>query len=389
MFFGTREITKQMGAFSSEKCKECKSSYTYTFKKTTKYLVAFFINLIPLKTSYQSVCEECGAQEAVDAQAGKAIANKEFVKATARQNLLGIIKIAALLIVIAAAVILPLTLIKDAGPSTAALKALVDEDGTYSIHDEQGEMLAVIDVNAGEKTVSFYDDRSVLVGEPGADGSFIMHEYYEEVTTEDGKTHLERTLDNVGVLKDRYNTAIRSYYYDLANESLGYAQGIQDLTTIDYSPELVTYNYVYHASDTEKQDFVVMLHLADTYRLSVTFVPMLTGENEMGLGTLTLIDIENGKDTAETIYYLGNDEMETANSTGISVASSADDILSFIEQSDIKYAYQETYTYYEDTEMFSEIAVSMPDADGNMQTASQKFDTMEKDGYYIQTAHIE
>ncbi len=399
MFFGIREKRIQMGSFNSDKCEKCGKGEEYQFFKITKYFVAFFINLIPLGSSYEYVCEQCEVTETVDRDAGKILANKKFGKKQRIQILQTVLKISAFLLVIAAAVVLPLLLRQPDFTNPAVLKALVKDDGVYSIQNDKGDIYAIVEILEGEKTITFFDDTSTLTGEGGADKGFVIHHHYEQVSDdkqvypgallEIGEDRFERILDDVGVLKDQYDVPVRSYYFDIENDSLGFAMGIADLTTIEYTKDKATYYLDYYLSDQDVQSYAVVLYLGDTQKISATFIPKLSGDDYDQLASLNVYKLENGRVLSQTIYELDEETQTLAYDSGILISSSLDEINAFIKDNELKPVYIVEYKYYKDTEVVTSMDISMPDELGVMQTTPQNFDVTMKNGYYIQQEHQE
>ena len=401
MFFGIREKKTELGEFSSEKCRECGCT-TFRLVKTVRYFVAFFVNLLPLSVKYESVCGECGAAEAVDRAAASAAAQKEFGAAQRKDVVLTFLRIAAFAVVIAAAVALPLTLIKSPGPDPAALVALAgSEDGAYDILDADGAVLAIVKVENGEKNLTFFDDMSALTGEPGATCGFVMHEYYKQAgdAAQSDPTGadigggsvieslpLERIIDNPGVLEDRYEMPVRSYHYDLANKAMGYSLGISDLTTIQYTPGKVIYPCTYYISDTETQDYTVVLYLKGKTRIEATFASVLTGE--MQLSFMNVSNMENGHPTKTDEYYLDVDSAAKSTESGLSPESAMQEISDFIAENELIPIQTTEYEYFNGTGVYKTRFISQPDANGDMQSTTHRFDITEKDGYFIRQEHV-
>ncbi len=388
MIFGVKNVQTELGEFSSEKCVACKDSYTYRFIKATRFLVVFFINLIPLSSRYEAVCAECKDTLAVDNKTGRKIAKANFNKRRLRLAVFTILKPAVAAIVIAAAVALPLTL-RGLDTSPEAIKSLFadSEDGIYGVEDSGGNMIAFVQVENGVNTITFYDDVSVLVGEPGADGSFKLHEYRQEATNDaeqpDG-LFLVRIPDNPGMLVDRFGIPVRTYYYDSANDTYGYSRGVVDLSSISYTADKVTYPFHYFTSSSdEPTEYVYVLYFSGGRELLAQFIPKLpTGETNQFV-SLTVTDIVNGRDQTVTQYDFDDNMKKMAVQAGITQESSVQDILDFLEQYSPAPSYVTAYTYYKNTKVPSGISYSMPDANGDMQTVTQALTVQEKNGYYI------
>ena len=386
MFFGVREKEFDMGMFSSTKCKKCKKSYTYRLYKITKFFVAFFVNLIPLHSEYKIICNDCDNTEAVDQKAARAVVKKDFRYANTVLNLQTILKLAAFAAVIAAAVVLPLLLFAAQTPTPEDFKALVSADGAYNIENSNGDILATIEVEGGVKALSFYDVVTPISGGAGAGSRFYKHEYFCEAQDDDeNSTQLERITDDPGGLLDKYNTTVRSYYYDTANDILGYAHGVTDLAAIAYTATKVTYNYTYYTGEGE-DDYTVVLYLNGSTRLRATFTPVLSGEEADQLVSLTVEALNNGRITGQTIYYFDNDTLDLAYAAGLLPSSSIDDILAFLDENNLDPMLISEYAYYKNTGVITKITLSQPDSNGETQTLTQTFEVTEKNGYYIQQA---
>ena len=387
MFFGIRNKRTALGRFTSEKCTVCKDGTEYAFIKKTKYLVAFFINLIPLKTTYESVCKQCGDVSDVKTRVGKEIAQKEFASEYTKRNLIDIAKVAAAVIVVAAAVLLPILLVHVPATSPETLKSLVSEDGVYNILQEDGTVLGTVDITDGEKTLTFYDRIRVLTGEPGADGSFLLHEYfYEKTNTETGETALVRLADDPGVLQDRYSRDVRTYHYDVAADALGYARGVVDLSTIEYSADKVIYPFVFYLDSGEAKDYTEVLYLMPDQQLHVTFIGAASDNDLIQAIAIEVADMDGDRAMKRDIYQFDTTTIGLAQANGLSPASTAEDFLTFILDNALTPIQSMTYQYYGDTNVITQNTYSQPDDTGVMQTVTQDYIITEKDGYYIMQA---
>ncbi len=386
MIFGTREVSTDLGVFSSEKCSACKSSYAYHFHKITRFIVVLFVNLIPLGSHYEAVCEGCEDSRAVDGKTGRGIAKQNFRKRHLALTVKTILKLTAALVVITAAVMLPHTIPISPVSHPDTLKSLVSEDGLYSIQNSDGEVLAVVQIADGMNLLTYYDDASVLVKEPGADGSFIKHEYRQEATNEanpDG-IFLVYIPDNPGILEDRYGTPVRIYHYDTDTDALGYSRGVEDLSAIEYKADKSVYPFKYYSSDTqEPTDYLFVLYFEGNKQLEATFIPQLaTGETNQFV-MLTVKELLNGRVASESVYNFSENTIALAKKAGLTQQSTAQDILNFVEQNKLTPNMVTDYEYYKKTKVISKITLAMQDADGNMQSVSQDFDIAVKNGYYI------
>ena len=388
MIFGIKEKEINMGSFSSSACSTCKEGGPYHLIKKTRYLVAFFISLIPVGSSYRYVCGQCENEEEIDTKAGQKEAKKVFRKRRLLLAFKDILKTAVFFGVIASAIILPLALIKAPVPDPQVFKDLVSEDGLYNIADKDGSILATVQVVDGQKTLTFYDRVSVLIGEPGADGTFLMHEYYhetEDASSENGVS-LQRDMDEPGFLEDRYHVPVRMYYYNAATGSLGYATGIENLSSIVYTPDQVTYTYSYYTSDTDKETYVDVLYLDNGMRLKATFTPSVPGEAPDQFFSLSIEYFDHDRISKMAAYYFEETDMDAEKSDNISMNSTADDILNFIAQAAPDPALTAEFTYYENTNVLTSSLVSGPGESSDSDSIFQSYTVTEKSGYYIQQA---
>ena len=342
----------------------------------------FCVNLLPLRTAYSIECEGCGAPETIDKKAGRETAKKEFREEVARQNMRQLFKYFVLLL-IAAAIVLPLELIRVPSPDPQMFKDLVSEDGVYNILDRDGAIAATVSVQGGEKTLLFYDDVSLLAGEPGASG-FTLHRYYREAAGTDGTVTLERIPDDAGVLLDTYQTEVRTYYYDSAADAAVYSSGITDLRTIEYGRDRVTYPFTHHLSETVAENYTVVLYHTDNEHILATFTPALT-DGAQQLSALLIRRFADGRASTETAYYLEADATDQAVQAGITPESTADAIKDFIAQNALTPSWSGEYSYYENTRAVLGQTLYQPDASGVMQPIAISYQITEKNGYFIQS----
>lgn len=385
MIFGTREVSTDLGVFSSEKCCACKSSYTYHFYKITRFIVIFFMNLIPLGSHYEAVCEGCEDARAVDGKTGRGIAKQNFKKRHRALAAKTVLKLAAAVVVIAAAVVLPLTIRVPLDTRPETLKSLVTQDGLYSIQDSAGNVLGVVQAAGDMKLLTYYDDVSVLVKEKGADGSFKKHDYRQEATneTEQDDIFLVRIPDNPGILEDRYGTPVRIYHYDTETDTMAYSRGVEDLSAIEYTADKVVYPFKYYSDTQEPTDYLYVLYFMGDKQLDATFIPQLaTGETNQFV-MLTLRELKGGRIRSETIYNFDESAIELAKQAGLTQQSSAQDILGFLDENALVPTMVTDFEYYKNTKVISKMTLSMQDSGGNMQSVSQDFDIIVKNGYYI------
>ena len=290
--------------------------------------------------------------------------------------------------VIAAAVALPLALIKTPAPDPQVFKDLVSENGLYNTTDKDGNILATVQVVGDHKTLTFYDRVSTLVGEPGADGTFLMHEHFRETedASPDGGVSLQRDTDEPGFLEDRYHVPVRTYYYDAATGGLGYAIGVENLGNIVYSPDQVTYPFSYYISDTDKENYVDVLYLNDDIRLKATFTPPVSGESPNQFFSLSIEYLDQNRVSKMVAYYFDETVMDAAQSGHISMNSTAVDILDFIAQAAPDPAFSAEFSYFKDTRVLTSSRVSGPGEPDDAESIDQVYTVTEKNGYYIQKA---
>lgn len=381
MIFGKRSVRHDFGAFESDACPACGKGTTYRFACVARYAVVLFINLIPAPARYETVCEECGDTQTLTAAAGRGVAKEFFARPgralfTAHALRLG----AAIAVIAAVALALILTLAPAADPQT--LKNLAGEDGVYSIQTFDGGVLGIVEAADGEKLLTFYNDSSVLVGEPGAEGRFTRHEYFREAVDGAGETALVRDPAAPGVLKDRHDTVVRLYEYDQALDTLRYATGVEDLSAIVYTPGKAVYPFSHYSDDSpEPTPYTVVVYLSPDSRIEATFGAADAGAE--ALDSLVIKELENGRVATETIYDFDAAARAQAQAYGLSPDSGVDDITGFIETYAPAPLMAARCTYYKNTRVLAAISLSLPDGAGGTQTYEQKLDVTEKAGFYI------
>jgi len=385
MFFGIREKDYALGSFTSEKCSACNECETYTFRKTVKYLVAFFINLIPLGTRYSCECESCGDIVGVDKAAGRKIASARFGGKNSGIVLGAAVKIAAVCAVIAAAVVLPLILTAQPPQEPEDLLALVEAEGLYRIQNAEGDTLGIVDVNMGNKSLVYYSTYSRLVGEPGAQDMVMQLNYQQVDGGDNGALTLLPSIDNPGELYDRYDTPVRTYHYDVASEALGYSLGVLDLSQIEYTSGKAVYPFTHFLTESDRSSYVMVIHDEDTRRVTVTFQPDEAGGEALQLKEAVVADFENGQKITEKLYLISETDGEIVFVGAVSPESSADDIVAFIEQSGLTPTYTESYTYYSNTGVVSSLSVTVPDENDMLQTVTEEDHVEEKNGLFVVT----
>lgn len=385
MFFGIKEKKVKLGSFTSEQCTSCGEGTTYTFFKITKFFVAFFINLIPLTTRYECECEQCAGILQIDKSAGKNIAKTKFNMQNSEQNALIFLRLLAVAVFIAAAVILPMVLIKPA-VTPELLTSIVDgEDGVYTVMNKDGVILASVEIADDEKTLLHYNDMSKLIGEPGAEHGFTMHRNFIQEAITDESIDLKIAYENAGLLEDQYGVPIRAYHYDIATKAYGYSYGIEDLSTIEYTKEKSVYTFKGYSANDEITSSTSVLHIADNRRINTTFEPVNEDGSQLSLKNIIITEYANGRSTKETLYQINDSSEEIVFVGAITTESSAQDIVKFVEQNELKPVYTANYEYYGNTKVYTKIITSLPDQTGALQPTERNFDVVEKDGYYILT----
>jgi len=159
---------------------------------------------------------------------------------------------------------------------------------------------------------------------------------------------------------------------------------VEDLSTIEYTADKVVYPYKYHSSQTqEPTDYLFVLYLAQDKQLEATFIPDLaTGETNQFV-MLTVKTFKNGRIVSESAYNFDESAIALAKQFGITKQSQAQDILRFLEQHALTPSVITEYQYYKNTKVISKMTLSMQDAGGVLQSVSQDFDILVKNGYYI------
>ena len=386
MIFGVREIRTELGSYSSEQCEACNEGDLFRLAQMTRWLVVFGINLIPVSKRFESTCDGCENVRSIDYQTGRKTAILEFGPKHKAMQMAIILKLTTLALVVAAAIVLPTTLVKPAPLGPQALKNLVTENGLYSIQDAEGHVMGIVEQADGIKTLTFYEKTSRLVGEPGADGSFIRREYYQESAvandlTEDGIS-LARISSSPGVLEDRYGTMVRVYHYDAASKTVGYAKGISDLSTIRYQSDRVDYPFTYYSDDGETKEVAVVLYLQPESRIEASFVPTPSGVDQIAV--LNIKKFDGRRISEETTYSMSSSLIDLAIQAGLSRASTVADLMAFIEQNSLTPANRLTYHYFGDTKVYTSIDLEMPDGAGAMQRVTQSYNVYKKGGFYLQ-----
>ncbi len=385
MIFGAKDVRQELGRFSGDNCETCTEGYIYRLVRVTRFLVVFFISLIPLGSRYEAVCDSCEAVKEMDKIEGRHIEKTEFRKRSAALNTVTALKLCALALVLAAAVALPLTLTRPATPGPQALKNMITEDGTYTIQGADGRVLGIVHQADGKKTLTFYEISSPLSGTSAGKHSYIKRDYYTESAdgklTKDG-VKLTRKMDNPGLLEDWYGTAVRMYAYDASTASLSMARGVDKLSSIQYEDTRVIYPLSYTASDGSTQVFTTVLYLEPDAHIEATFVP--SGDDLDLLAMVTVKRMENGRTTTETAYRLGTDSITAAIQQQIGSNSTAGEIMAFVESAGLTPVTELRYHYYDSTKVYTSVELTAADETGTMQTETQNFEITRKGRYYIQ-----
>lgn len=377
MIFGTKEKRTALGQFTSEKCSSCKKSKKYVFYRITKFIVIFFIKLIPISNRYESECVECEDIIKIDKKAGKKLAKQKFAVENSNQNFLITMKLLFTVIIVAAAVLLPIFLI--APPmSPDMIKTLVNEPGTYTIADKDDRTLAIVNVTEDSKVLMFYNDISDYETPDGK--QFELHKYYEEKVTQDG-SHMIANIDNFAALKDNNGIDVQRYYYDLAKGTYGFALGVTDLSSIEYSDNKTVYPIDIYVSDTQtvKQKFVI--YDEDEWEINVHFEIAEDGTEK--LTSLQFMEKQDGRVVTETSYLPQAKDDSVINVGALSSASTGQEFYDFIKNNDLQIVYINTYKYYKNTNIIMNSTMTSTDSNGQTDFTDQKFDVVKKYDYYI------
>ncbi len=382
MIFGIREKTTVLGRFTSDRCEACKKEREYRMEKTVRYLVVFGVNVVPLRVRYAGVCEGCGVSEPVKNRTARELAGKHFKAAQRKQQFCMALRLLAAAAVIAAAVVLPLTIRAPLSRDTETIKALVSADGTYAIKSADDELLAIVHAEGGTKTIIWYDEVSVLANTGSQGGKFYMHETYEEAADASGKTILIRNIDDPGRLLDQYDSIIRQYSYNEDTGELSFYQGVEDLSAIEYTPGKVTYPYTYFNEEGEKQQYVSVLYLLSNARMSVQFAEASDGSFSKPVAVF--IDSMSGsRVTDQRCYYLSDEQIALAQQAGLTPDNSAQDFSDFLQSNGVEPTLTYHYEFYGSTGVIASETHTVPDENGDMQTSAVTYTITAKDGYYI------
>lgn len=382
MIFGIREKKTSLGKFTSDKCSACKKSIEYRMEKTVQYFVVLGINLVPLHMCYESVCDKCGIAKAVKGRTARGLARKHFAGRQLKQQFFMGLRLVLAAAVIAAAVVLPLTIKIPLDRDPEVLKALVSADGNYAIHDSSGEVLAVVNVTDGVKTLTWYDKVSVLSNTGSKGGTFYLHETYQEAADSQGNTILTRFMDDPGRLLDQYKSVVRVYFYNQDMDALGFYKGVEDLSTIHYTARKVTYPSIYYLSEDQKEGYLQVLYLMSNAQVRIELVQSEEGVYDQVV-SVYIDTIEGGVITDQVTYYFDDDIIALAQQEGLTADSQAQDFVDFIIKNGVSAVQTYHYEHYRNTGVVVSEQSTLPDEDGVMQTYTVLYDVTAKDGYYI------
>ena len=379
MIFGKQTVRHEYGVFSSETCPACGKGTTFRLSCIRQYIVVLFAKLLPISVKYETVCEECEETHTLDKDIGRSVAKKFFAESHRAVCISNVLKIAVAVAIIAAIIAVPVAIIGSAPVADPqVLKNLVSEDGIYSIQDAKGDILGIVEVTDGEKLVTFLDDSSVLVGEPGAGGQFIRHEHYKEQMDAEGETTLVRIADSPGMLKDKHGIIVRQYFYSKVGDKLGYEKGVEDLSAIAYTRDKAVYPFSYYLGGAaEPSLYTVVLFIERDKRFEATFTFEDGGTQ---LVTLFERDYENGRSVREIIYQFDESTIALAQQDGLSPQSRMQDIQSFLETHTPDAMIQSEFTYYKNTRVPLVMNLSVP---GAAQDYTQEVEVTQKGAYYI------
>jgi len=377
MIFGVRKTRAALGQFTSEKCTSCKKNSEYIFYRITKFIVIFFVNLIPIGTSYECECTNCDDTIGIDKTAGAKLAKNKFGEENSNQNFIVFLKLFVAAIVIAAAVALPLIYVKPP-TSPQILKNLVKQDGQYTIINKNADLVGIVSVSGEESLLVVYDDISRYKNAQGE--VFTLHKKYEEIVTVDG-SHLSPIADEFGSLIDSNNIKVQRYYYDIANNSYGFFIGVNDLSTIERSLGKTVYPMKVYSTDTEIINYKLIVFDDEQKGINVRYVIFEDGQEE--LIDIRVTEKTDGLITSETLYSPNTDSSQINFIGAVNSGSNAQAFYDFILNNALTVEYIETYTYYKNTQVITNIVTSVYDSAGNISVSTVNYVVTLKDGYYI------
>jgi len=382
MKFGIREKVTNLGRFTSDKCRSCKSG-KFRMDKKVRYLILFGVRTVPLRVRYSSVCERCGAEQPVGSRTARYLARKHFRRAQARHQFSMILRAIIAIVIAVALVTLPFGLRFPVSRDPDVLKSLVSADGDYAIKNANDEVLALIHVEGGVKTITWYDKLTILQNTGSRGGRFYQHETYVEAVDSAGNSILIRDQDNPGQLLDQHNTIIRQYYYVEETDSLDYYQGVEDLAAIHYTARKVTYPTVFYNEYGEKLQYLTVLYLLGNAQLRANFMMSTsTGAYDL-LASVSIDKISGNRVTDQTVYYLNDNTISLAVQAGLTQDSAAQDFADFITLNGMEPTTQYHFEFYGNTRVISSQTATEPDYYGMMQTTTMNYIVTPKRGYYI------
>jgi hypothetical protein len=351
--------------------------------KKVKYIVAFGARTIPMHVRYASVCERCGAEEPVANATARGLARKYFRRTQLRQQFFMAFRTLIVAAIVAAVVILPLIIRIPLSRDTETIKSLVSADGDYAIRDSEGELIAVINVTDGVKTITWYDQVSELADTGSKGGRFYLHETYKEATDSAGSTAMIRDQDDPGALMDQYGSVVRVYYYDEASGALAFNRGVEDLSKITYSRPKVTYPCVYHISEDETQNYLMVLYIKSNARVRAQYAMSASTGAYDQLVTVSIEMMSGSRKTDEITYSFGAETITAAAQAGLTPDSEAQDYVDFIDNNAVEAVSTYHYDYYGNTNVVAAETDTYPDENGNMQTQTITYAVTVNRGYYI------
>jgi hypothetical protein len=383
MKYGIHEKKTNLGKFTSDKCPACKKSIQFRLEKAVKYFYAFSIPLLPLRVRYESVCDGCGETERVGNRTARSLARKHFWRTQFLQQLFMGLRLALTAAVLAAAVILPLSIQIPVSRDPDTLKALVSEDGNYAVQNNDGEVLALINVTDGVKTLLRYDKVSVLANTGSKGGKFYLHEYYLEAADSAGNTIMIRDADNPGELLDQYNSIVRMYDYDGESDTPSFFQGVEDLSAIAYTPGKVTYPNIMFDEAGEKQQYVTVLYILSNAQLRAQFMESPDGSGYNRLVAVSIDSYSSGRVTDQRYYYFDDDTITLSEQAGLTQQSEAQAFSDFIRENGVDATISYHFEHYGNTRVVTSQTETQPDENGIMQTGTIEYKITAVDGYYV------
>lgn len=388
MIFGTREKNYELGSFTSEACTSCNASDTYTFVRTVRYIVAFFINLIPIGWRFTCICKNCGNVVEIDKDAGRQITKTRFSSQNADVVFASVFRVVLLAAILAAAVVLPLLLIEPGQPSPEELASLVTEDGAYIIFNADGDELAHITMTGDEKRFKRYTTYQQLTGEPGAQGMMMMRNFVQAPGSTEEDILIEPDLKDAGNLLDKHDISVRRYYYDFVKESYGYNRGIEDLTTISYSDGKAVYPSNIYFSDDQTIHYIACAYFEETQLVETFFMPATMDEPTLQIAYINVSLFDSKGRVVERSQYANFNDGSSDLVGSISQDSTIKEVMQFIEQNELAPTQIEATTYYENTGVPASISVSQPDQSGMMQTNTITYNIEKSGRYYIVSENV-